>query len=79
MGALRVVTVRELVISSGSLKSHSKSVRRHRHLVVVMRAKGDTQSPLLKAKTKYLQACLTHNEGQTQAAGVKEAHVTSAL
>ena len=31
-GTLRVVTARELVVLSGSLTSHSKSVRRLRHL-----------------------------------------------
>ena len=53
-----MVTAWELVIFSGSLASHSKSVRRTA-IYVVIRATTDTQSPVLKAKNKPILSTLS--------------------
>ena len=50
LGTLRVVTVRELVVLSGSVATHSKSQSDGTAIYVVMRATRDTQSPKLKGE-----------------------------
>ena len=60
-GNIKVVTAGELFVFSGSLASHSKSVRRHYHWYG-----HASHSLVLKAKNQYLYISLSrHNEDQT--------------
>ena len=73
-GTLTVITAKEHVALSGSFTPHTKSVRRHRHYVV-MRATRDTQSPILKGES-CISTRLSRKGSWTRAACVTAARST---